>query len=440
MSAHRPSSSPARAGAGANAGASQARSAAPTSHAARAWVMLALGVSAQTATAALVAAPAFLIPYLHTERGLTLAQAGVLAAAPTFGMVLALIAWGALTDRVGERWVLSGGLVLTAGAGAGAVFASSYATLGVFLVLVGMAAASSSSASGRVVVGWFPKERRGLAMGIRQMAQPLGTTLAALTVPSLARASGIGASLVPLVVVCVVVAVVCAMCLVNPPSSRAGASTPGVSLGTAGTGASTTADLTPSTNPYRRSSFLVRIHLVSILLVVPQFTLTTFGLVWLIGSAGWEPLAAGGLMGGAQFVGAVGRIGVGVLSDRVGSRVRVLRWVAVAACAAMLVVGAVDAANWASAGALAFVLATTVSVADNGLAFTSVAEVAGPSWSGRALGVQNTGQFIAASAVGPVVGSLVATVGFPVAFVLVALCPALAVPLVPAGVAEGAHD
>ena len=55
----------------------------------------------------------------------------------------------------------------------------------------GMTSASTNAASGRVVVGWFPKQRRGLAMGIRQMSQPLGVTLAAVTVPQLAEASGI---------------------------------------------------------------------------------------------------------------------------------------------------------------------------------------------------------------------------------------------------------
>src|SRR5699024_12031482 len=43
------------------------------------------------------------------------------------------------------------------------------------------AAASVNSASGRVVMGWFPRHRRGLAMGIRQMSQPLGTSIAAVT-------------------------------------------------------------------------------------------------------------------------------------------------------------------------------------------------------------------------------------------------------------------
>ena len=48
------------------------------------------------------------------------------------------------------------------------------------------------------------------------------------------------------------------------------------------------------------------------------------------------------------------------------------------------------------------VLATALTVADNGLAFTAVAERAGPFWSGRALGVQNTAQYVAAALVPPV--------------------------------------
>ena len=143
------------------------------------------------------------------------------------------------------------------------------------------------------------------------------------------------------------------------------------------------------------------------------------------------------LVGTSQFVGAVGRIGIGVLSDRVGSRVRPLRWVALSAVAVMLLMAATDAAQWGAA-AVVLVIATTVTVADNGLAFTSVAEMAGSAWAGRALGAQNTGQFIAASLVGPGLGALIGLVGYPLAFVAVALCPAVAIPLIPRADAE--HD
>ena len=394
---------------------------APFPHATRAWTALTLGVAAQTAGTVFVTTPAFLIPLLHTERGLTLAQAGLLASAPTLGMVLTLIAWGALADRVGEKWVIAGGLALTSLAALGAAAAPGYLWLGVFLLLGGAASASTNSASGKVVVGWFPKDRRGLAMGIRQMAQPLGVTVAAVTVPSIAASGGIGAALIVPLLLTAVLAVACAIGIVNPPRPVA---------------AMVSSDR--PRNPYRASGFLWRIHAVSVLLVVPQFTLSTFALVWLVTELHVPALAAGILVGSAQFVGAVGRIGIGVLSDRVASRVRPLRWVAISACVVMLLLAAAGQTGWL-AGAIVLVIAMTVTVADNGLAFTSVAEMSGSAWSGRALGVQNTGQFLAASAVGPLVGALIGLVGYPLAFAIVAVCPAVAVPLVPRDGAERDH-
>ena len=123
---------------------------------------------------------------------LSLSRAGLIAAAPTLGFLVSLIAWGAVVDRIGERRVLVIGLSVTALASAGAALSPSFALLGVFLVLGGMAASSANAASGRVVVGWFPPERRGLAMGIRQMALPLGVAFAALTVPQIAESHGVG--------------------------------------------------------------------------------------------------------------------------------------------------------------------------------------------------------------------------------------------------------
>ncbi|QKS18427.1 MFS transporter [Curtobacterium sp. Csp2] len=391
--------------------------------------MLALGVAAQAAGTLVVSAPALLIPHLVAQ-GMPLASAGLFAAAPTIGLVLTLIAWGAVTDRVGERVVIAGGLALTTATVAGAwLSAGNPVLLGVAFLAAGMTSASTNAASGRVVVGWFPKERRGLAMGIRQMSQPLGVTLAAVTVPQLAEGSGIRAALVLPFVLCAVLTVLCAVGIVDPPrpARTARARTTPASAATAAAA---------PVNPYRSSGFLWRVHAVSVLLVVPQFTLSTYGLVWLVG-LGWSTPAAGLLVGASQFVGAVGRILVGAWSDRAGSRVGPLRVVAVSAAAVMGVMALVDVSHWAAA-AVFLLVATSVTVADNGLAYTSVAEAAGPSWSGRALGTQNTGQFLAASAVGPGIGALVGTLGFAASFGLVAVLPLLALPLVPR--TDRSHD
>ncbi|MEY9953864.1 MFS transporter [Leifsonia sp. EB34] len=384
----------------------------------RPWLMLALGVLGQASSTVFVSTPAFLIPLLHTERGLSLAQAGLLASAPTLGLVLALIAWGALSDRIGERWVIASGLAITAIAAVAAMFVSSYVALGVLFLVGGMAAASPNAASGRVVIGWFPKERRGLAMGIRQMCQPLGVAIAAISVPLLAASGGIAAALTVPAVLCGVSAVLCAVGIVDPPRPPRRAAD----------GEATHPQA--AWRPYRETSLLWRIHAVSMLLVVPQFTVSTFGLVWLVTELHFTSLAAGIVIAASQFAGALGRIGVGVLSDRVGSHLVPLRWVSVAAVAVMLLMGAASALG-SVAAAVILIVAAIVTVADNGLAYTSVAEIAGPFWSGRALGAQNTGQFLAASVVGPAVGALIGWVGFPLAFAAAALCPAVAAPLVP---------
>ena len=83
---------------------------------------------------------------------------------------------------------------------------------------------------------------------------------------------------------------------------------------------------------------------------------------------------------------------------------------------------------------MVLIVASTVSVADNGLSFTSVAEARRPVLV-RARPRRHPeapASFIAASAVGPGIGALITVVGYPVAFALVALTPLAAIPLVPA--------
>ncbi|MFE3292979.1 MFS transporter [Rhodococcus sp. NPDC059234] len=382
----------------------------------RRWSMLGLGVFAQTAGGVFANAPAFLIPTLHDRAGLSLAQAGVIAAMPTVGFLVILIAWGAVVDRIGERRVLGIGLGAAAVAAATAAVTSdiSLVLLGAFLFLGGTAASSANAASGRVVVGWFPAHLRGLAMGIRQMALPLGVAVAALTVPRIAADHGIAWAIAIPAAFCGLAAVCCLALVIDPPRpSRADAAEQGL-----------------LDNPYAGRSVLWRIHAVSVLLVVPQYLVWTFALVWLMTDRHWSAASAGVLVTAAQLLGAVGRIGAGAWSDRVGSRMRPLRQVALAAAVAMAALAVTDWLDSPLSVALLLV-ASVITVADNGLAFTAVAEIAGPYWSGRALGAQNTSQYLAASVVPPVFGAVIGVFGFPAAFALSALCPVIAAPLVP---------
>src|SRR3954447_4356756 len=376
---------------------------------ARRWAMLAVGVLAQGTAAITINGPAFLIPTLHQQQGLSLVQASMVAAAPSVGVMLTLIAWGYAVDMLGERVVLVVGLTGTALAGLVATQVHGVVALVLALFVAGAFGASTSSASGRVVIGWFPAHRRGLAMGIRQMAQPLGVGVAAISMAVIAQDQGVSAALlVPALASIVALVAVLAVVLDPPRPERSQTLTP---------------------NPYAES-FLWRVHGVSVLLVIPQFAVWTFGLAWLVDARDWSAAAAGSLIAFSQVVGAAGRITVGHVSDLVGSRMKVLRWGAVGAGVTMVLLGGTAEQGWGVA-VVVLVIATTVTVADNGLAFTAVAERAGPFWSGRALGVQNTAQFLTAALAAPLAGAAISHWGYPTAFALTALGPAVAIGLIP---------
>ena len=393
---------------------------------ARHWLILGVATFVAASGSAFLVGVGFLLPHFHSDMGMSLTRAGVLVAMPSVGMALALIAWGWLVDRTGEKLVLVSGSVAAAGALTALLFTESFAALAVFLLLAGAATASGNSASGRLVVGWFPPHRRGLAMGVRQMSQPLGAAVAAMTMPFLAARYGLGAAFaVPLAMA--VVSAVAALVVVDDPPAPSTPRTPSTSP--AGTEAQQPLH---APSPYRGADHLQRIHAVSVLLVLPQGMMQSFLLAWLVLGHGWSAVSAGVVVTVSQILGAAARIVAGWVSDRVGSRMAPIRGVAVAVTGGLAALAVAEALGAPGVVAVTLaVVATVLSVSDNGLAFTAVAEYAGPRWSGRALGVQNTSQFVTISLATPLIAAGIERFGYWAAFAGAAVVAAAAIPLVP---------
>src|SRR5689334_15563087 len=334
------------------------------------------GTVALTAGSAFQYGLAYLIPALRAS-GLSLAQAGVIVACPTAGLLLTLVAWGAAADRWGERRILAAGLGVAGMVLLAATQARSTAALGACLVVAGAAGASVYAASGRLILGWFAARERGMAMGIRQSAQPLGVAVAALALPSLA-ARGLAAAFAFLGGFCLLAAALVVAVVRDP--ARDGER-----------------EQAQRGSPYR-TGVLWRIHAASALLAVA---------------------AAGG---------AASRLGAGHWSDRLGNRMRPMRILALATTAALLALAL--AAVAAPALAVPILLAAAVLVVStNGLAFTAVAELAGAAWAGRALGIQNTGQNAVAALTPPLVAVLIGAAGYPAAFAVAGVLPLAAAAL-----------
>ncbi len=380
----------------------------------RRWAIALTSLGVTSSSFLFINGVAFLIPSLVAVRRTPLAEAALLASMPSWGMVMTLVLWGYLTDRLGERVVMTMGSTLTAAAALGAASANSLAAVGAFLFAGGMAAASSNTAGGTLVSGWFPHDRRGLAMGIRQTAQPLGIAWGASVIPGLAEHSP-QSGLMFIAAVCAMSAVASAMGIVDAPRKPRKAAS----------------DLELA-SPYLGASTLWRIHAVSALLMVPQTTTVTFMMVWLMHDHGWAAAAAGSAVTVSQLLGALGRIMVGRWSDRIGSRMRPVRLIALIAAAALFLLALFDCAS-SRYGVLLMITIAVVALLDNGLEATAITEFAGPFWSGRALGIQNTAQRLMAAAAPPLFGALAAAAQYPLAWASCGLFPLLAARLVSEG-------
>lgn len=342
--------------------------------------MLVVGIEAQLTGTVAVYTPMFLIPHLYLHEGMTLAAATLVAAAPRYGSLLSIFWWGVVVDRLGERLTLVVGFSLALAALVTALTAPDVLALGIALFAVGIGGACVNSASARVVSAWFPTNRRGLAMGIRQASQPSGIALAAAVVPLTAGRYGTDAALLLPVLLCSVTILVSVVVLVDPPREDR-----------------SRVDAALLRSPYARNWSLARLHLSSALLMVPQIAIWTFALLWLIERQDWSPASAGALVAGCEVAGAAVRIGAGAWSDRVGSRVRPMRVIAASSVISLLGFALLESSSIAVLG---LVVVSLVSVADNGLGVTAVVEAAGNYWGGRAIGVHSTGQ-LAVSAMAP---------------------------------------
>jgi MFS family permease len=360
-------------------------------------------VFAQASGAALLFGIAVLAPALRARYHLSLSEVGVLLAASNFGSIPALLPWGLLADRIGERLVIAIGLFGAAAAVAGMAVGPSFVLLVILLVLAGALGVSVNVASGRAVMHWFGAEQRGLAFGLRQTAIPLGGVLASLLLPPIVTADGLRAGFAVLAAFCFAAATAGLIWMREGPETSEGVT------------------LTDVRHPLGDAR-MWRLSWGSCLLLAIPVTVGGFIVLFLHSQRGLSTAAAAGIFAIGQVLGGAGRIGFGSWSDRLGTRVRPMRWIGVAL--ALAVAGAAALVD-APLGLLlpALVVAVGLGMSWNGLSFTAAAELAGHARSGAAIGFQQTSLSLTAAALPPLFAAAVAATSWQAGFAIVAVCP-----------------
>lgn len=276
------------------------------------FVVLALIMGVQTAANLAAIGLPSLAPLIRADLGLSRQEAGSFISAFYVGGVLTSLPAGWLADRVGVRWMLLGGQLLTAGSFALMMVAPGFSLLVVTVVLAGFSFGAVNPTSTKGVLLWFPARSRATVVGIKQAGFPLGGALGALLLPWLAgplgwrgaigvAAAGVAAS-----------GLAAGLAYREPEDRERGRLAP--------------ARGTPNVRAVLTSRPIWLVSLATFLFAAVQVSWISYLPLYLSEVVGLSVVAAGAVLGQAQVSGTIGRIFFGIVSDRVlgGRRLIVL--------------------------------------------------------------------------------------------------------------------
>jgi sugar phosphate permease len=341
-------------------------------------------------------------PALREAYGLSIGQVGFVFAALSVGVMLTLLPWGMLTDRVGERPVMTAGLAGTAAPLALAALSHGFPAVLFGLLAAGMMGASATGASGRAVMGWFSRTERGFALGLRQMALPLGGAIGSLTLPLLAGAGGVRLALLSLAGLHLLAAAAAFAFLRDAPAPTVA---PPVTA-----------------PPPMHDARIWRLGASGALLIAAQVAMLGFLVLFLVDARGLSTGLAAGASAAVLLLGAGARLHAGRASDGEGRRIAPMRRNALRTSALLAGVAALTTAP----GVLLYpvlLVAAVSTMSWNGLAITAAGEISGRNRAATAMGLQTT-ILAAGGAAAPIAfGALVDATSWGVAFAVLSLAP-----------------
>ena len=351
------------------------------------WIVLGLATLMQVGVSLPQQTPAAIGPLLTHSLGLSRAELGLLTSAIWGGMLIGMLPFGMLVDRHGERSTLLIGGSLLVGFLLVASRASGFRPLFLALVPAAIGASAASPGGTRALAAWFEPHRRGMAIGVRQTGVTAAGVLAAVILPPVALAFGWQAAFVTVAVLALAGMLAFVLFYREPPAGSRGARR------------------TLDVSVLLRSRTWVAATAFGWVFMGALGSVVAYLAVSLNQDAGLSPIRAGLLLAVLQVGGIAGRLGFGVLSDRLGSRGAVMSLaaaLAVGACAAMALLGH-GAAGAPVLGPLAFLLGLSC-MGWNALYITLSAEAVPIQHAATAVGAGTTVTFIGMFAVPPVFG------------------------------------
>ncbi|PFA98537.1 MFS transporter [Bacillus anthracis] len=149
------------------------------------WVMLIVATNAQTTATLITYGVGVFALFWKEEYALTNTESGLLVSVVNIGPLFCMLFVGRLLDQYNEKILISISSFLLGSSLLLTNIVSGFNGLLFVLLLIGMFYSVSQPGGSKVILKWFPKENRGLAMGIRQAGIPIGGALAGVLIPVL---------------------------------------------------------------------------------------------------------------------------------------------------------------------------------------------------------------------------------------------------------------
>lgn len=149
------------------------------------WVMLIIATIAQTTATLITYGIGVFALFWKEEYALTNMESGLLVSVLNVGPLFCMLFVGRLLDQYNEKILISISSFLLGSSLLLTNIVNGFNGLLFVLLLIGMFYSVSQPGGSKVILKWFRKENRGLAMGIRQAGIPIGGALAGVLIPFL---------------------------------------------------------------------------------------------------------------------------------------------------------------------------------------------------------------------------------------------------------------
>lgn len=387
-------------------------------------VVVLLALLAQTHMAVGSQGIPVLAVFVQRDLGLTRTELGLFSATAQVGAGASMLLGGWLADRLGVRRAVALGLGLIGLALATLPVAGTLAAAMPFLLVAGVGNGVASPPITLAILHWLPLRLRAVAMGLKQTGVPLAGVLLAAGVPPLAEVVGWRVAALVVGGTVLVMAALWAGAYRDAPGRARAA--PRLSARAVG-------DLL-------RHPGMASVSLFAAIAAAAQFALLSYLILFLYERRDFPIVFAGLVLAAAQAGSLVGRIGWGVVSDRLLRGARKPALCAAGGLGALALAALVLLPTDLPAVAFATALALGVSVlAWQALHQVAVAELAGAERAGQAIGLTMAILQVGAIVGAPLFGFLVDRTGsYELAWLLFAALLAVSVVAVAVGWREQA--